>query len=196
MGKLDFMANLKSGLKKEPLKDNAIGAVVGGVLPIVIGTVLKLDGWTGWGVSYGATALIGKALGYNSIATGALAVGTAHLVWTKGSDTVQDVLGNPPWRMGTTAPAPGISGVQDYGRLMDGGIQPGASMTQLPSVGKSVVAYDATRLNDVNMLPATGNKNLPTGVTDLSNTYGQLSNTYGQLSDNNRSMFFKGRGGK
>lgn len=194
MGKLDFMANLKAGFKKEPLKDNAIGAVVGGVLPIVIGTVLKLDGYTGWAASYLGTVVLGKALGYNSIATGALAVGTAHLVWTKGSDTVQSVLGNPPWRMGTGTASTAMSGVSNYGVLMDS-MQPGASVTSLPAVGKDVVSYDATKLNDVKLLPDTGVRNDNIGVRTLSNTYGTLSNTYGQLNDNMRSPF-GGRSGK
>lgn len=195
MGKLDFMANLKAGLKKEPLKDNAIGAVVGGVLPIVIGTVLKLDGYTGWAASYLGTVLIGKALGYNSIATGALAVGTAHLVWTKGSDTVQSVLGNPPWRMGTGVATTAVSGVGEYGVLMDS-MQPGASVTTLPSIGQNVVSYDASNLKDVKMLPNTGVRNENIGVRTLSNTYGSLSNTYGQLNDQIRGGTFGGRSGK
>lgn len=194
MGKLDFMANLKAGFKKEPLKENAIGAVVGGILPIVIGTVLKLDGYTGWAASYLGTMVLGKALGYNSIATGALSVGVAHLVWTKGSDTVQSVLGSPPWRMGTTTPA--LQGVSEYGQLMDG-VQPGASVTTLPSVGKSVTAYDTTALNDVKMLPDTGVRyDSPVSARTLSNTYGTLSNTYGQLNDQLRGRSFGGRSGK
>lgn len=163
--RLSFLANLKANTRKPVLKDDG-AAIIGGLLPMLIGTALNLSGWAGWGVSYGALILLAKGMNWNNIARGATAVGIAHLGWTVGTPYVTQIFGHGPWRMGavgTMQNSYAAMSNSDY-QLMDA-MTPGTSVATLPA---NAVSYPAAEL---------------ASASSMNNSYAAMSNSYAALND-------------
>lgn len=151
--KLNIQRNLKKASTKREVNLDlwSLAAVPMWILP---STLLKLEAWPGLLCSFGLTWFAGAAFDKPSIRRAAFALAGVHLAYTTGTKAIQDLTGQPIWRMGGTAtntsppPLPntgaGTAGLSSY--MTNGNtLVPENNVLQLPNGNMGeYVAREAT----------------------------------------------------
>lgn len=132
-------ANFKHSLTKPELTDD-VTAALSAVTWVLPATLLKLNGWLGFAVSFVTTWGIGAAFNIPGMRRGAFAIGATQLMYTHGSKFIEDTFSTPVWRFDDQGGlSGGVHGVRGLGSLA-AAIQSGAQMAVLPD-GTQAVAY-------------------------------------------------------
>lgn len=97
---LNVKKNLKKSLDKKELKLDVWSLVA--LIPYVfLPTILKLKGWGGFVVAFTSAWLTGAIFDKPSIRRAAWGIAGVHLLYTEGSDFIQNTIKMPLWRIGT-----------------------------------------------------------------------------------------------
>lgn len=141
--KINFEKNFKTASsKKEVMKD--VWGLLAGLTWLLPASFLKLDGWGGFALASVGTWLTGALFNIEAMRRSALAIGAVHLLYSKGSKTIQDNLKVDLWRMGgeftdvtlatngtTTPPTGSLRGLSNNMQVQQGSEQ----VMALPSAG-------------------------------------------------------------
>jgi hypothetical protein len=99
-----FLRNIKANANKNLLKTlafGAAGAVLYPLVPTVLQATTKTDwnGYKGLVVGVGTAALLGLATGKSAITVGACSAAGTHLLYSKGTGTIERMTGTAIFRM-------------------------------------------------------------------------------------------------
>jgi len=97
--KIDFEKNFKKSTTETEITKDLWG-LLAGLTWLLPASFLKLSGWGGFALASVGTWLTGALFDIEAMRRSALAVGAVHLLYSKGSKTIQDSLNVSLWRMG------------------------------------------------------------------------------------------------
>jgi len=97
--KIDFQKNFKKSTAEAEITKDLWG-LLAGLTWLLPASFLKLSGWGGFALASVGTWLTGALFDIEAMRRSALAVGAVHLLYSKGSKTIQDNLNVSLWRMG------------------------------------------------------------------------------------------------
>jgi hypothetical protein len=137
---LQINSNLKHSMSKQELTDD-LSAVLAAATWVLPSTLLNLNGYAGLGVAFASTWGIGALFNIPGLRRAAWALGAVHLAYTAGRKPIEDLLGQPLWRMDETATVVEAAPASTTTGGLAAAMQAGARMTQLPN-GTYAPSYD------------------------------------------------------
>lgn len=150
-----FGSNFKKATQKDELMENVVGTLIAAGTYVVLPSIAKLKGWTGFIVAFVGTWVAGVLTGNKTVRSAAWILGATHLVYAKaggmfaksgfglwrmsgatiGTSPTTPALPMPSVPQTNGLPRPNMNGLSRVGSL-----QQGSTQRMLPNSNRQVTA--------------------------------------------------------